>query len=225
MNRILLFIIFQLIPFPIFSQVTKLPKKQTPSLGSPIADFPQNKMPAGVTVLTTRRGEGIPGSTMPRPETPRYKMRYEVRDSIKMFTLYFREYIDGVLIHDDLEIVQRWVDLKEGDRTLFEMAPEFTAASSLKVFFNFPSGFVRCCYMNSFSGKCVKIAYFEMEEVARHTFIPLLLMYEDTETGEVEQVINNYLKDTVIPVNEIINKELLSKLSRYKLVYYDIVFK
>lgn len=175
----------------------------------------------GVIVATTPRSAGP--AFRPNPNTPITKLRYKAPAPLT-FTLHEKRIVDGMPFPDYDDCFEK-LHLKTDEVFFGEMIPEQKTPQQIQLFFNIYL-MSRMSDIKAREDNVLKLIHFEpVPEEQRLSTIPLLLIYEDDPvSGTNEQLVEKYMKDGKLVVDQTLNEEMLNQLQNYRLVHYNIRF-
>lgn len=175
--------------------------------------------PAGVSLVTTPRGVGY----TPKPDKSAEWIKHVVvipKDRT-YFSMQIKEYKQGAYVSErmDDDWIFRYVQLDEGEKLLFELVPDVSASSKLSLFVYTPGSlWIKTRYATE--GHLLKYVRYEArDEADAEGILPLLLVYEDSATGEVEKEIAKHTVDGRLPATYVPNSPLVKKLPHCMVVY------
>ena len=185
------------------------------------AQVPRRTPPAGVTLQTTSSGAGY----MLKPDKSAEWMKNVINISKDKtgFSPVIKEYKDGEYVVDSKD--DDWIlraNLNKGDKAVFELVPDLSKSGKLSLFvYTGSSMWIKTRYATA--GKTLKyIRYEKTDAPDKEGIVPLLLVYEDTSSGNAEKKISKISVGGRLPVKYIADTSLLKELSHYMIVYYRL---
>jgi hypothetical protein len=187
------------------------------------------KLPPGVTVKTTRRGDNS-STLQPSEDSERIKYKIEVKNDSLFFSLKaerFDKEIHNITEEESLfENINSGTAYK-GDKIFFEMIPDISKSSKLILFTNFPY-IIKYRYLNC-DGDKQQVKYKKFKEVnsSQSGVRPLMICYVDDENNNTEKFLNKYVKDNLLTITSMqeIHEKMLQHIEKCILVYYSLTEK
>ncbi len=198
--KILIFIFF----FHIFTEATLVAQKVD-----------------SVKVISIPRGSTLPKGFLPSPNSVAYKHNTPYVSKESDFILLVESFISG-----EKQPV-KWIDkqfLLKGKRVVFEIVPDMYEEGKLLIAFNFP-GYTRMEHKQPQPGYTFKwINYLPVSEEVMETYVPLMIIYEDTATGTIEKQLDILTKNKQLfpSMNSKLEKDIFRTLKNYYLIAYKL---
>jgi hypothetical protein len=187
------------------------------------------KLPPGVTVKTTRRGDNS-STLQPSEDSERIKYKIEVKNDSLFFSLKAERFDKGIHNITEEESLFENIESKiafKGDKIFFEMVPDISKSSKLILFANFPY-MTKYRYLNCDGDKQhIKYKKFKEVNLSQSGVRPLMICYVDDENNNTEKFLNKYVKDNLLTITSMkeIHEKILQHIEKCILVYYSLTEK